>query len=89
MLSILPEQVKMDAAVAEYPDLPMDTLLSMEGNLPFAWVTKDLSRSGVFGDPTVATKEKGDRILQSLSDGWVQVIQDIHAFRQPQAFSRD
>lgn len=88
MLSILPEQVKMEKAVAEYPDLPADTLLSMEGNLPFAWVTKDLSRSGVFGDPTVATKEKGDRILQSLSDGWVQVIQDIHAFRQPQAFNR-
>jgi creatinine amidohydrolase len=80
MLSILPSQVKMEKAVAEYPDLPTDTLLSMEGNLPFAWVTKDLSKTGVFGDPTVATTEKGSRILDSLSDGWVQVIQEIYNF---------
>jgi len=89
MLSILPDQVKMDQAVAEYPDLPQDTLLSMEGRLPFAWATKDLSKTGVFGDPTVATKEKGDRILDSVSDGWVQVIKDIYAFRQPQTFDQD
>jgi creatinine amidohydrolase len=57
----------------------------MEGNLPFAWTTWDLSRSGTIGDPTTATKEKGDRILESLAKGWVQVIQDIYRFRQPQA----
>ena len=55
----------------------------MEGKLPFAWLTKELSTSGVMGDATVATKEKGDRILQSVADGWVRVIQDIHKFRQP------
>ncbi|WP_196797420.1 creatininase family protein [Gloeocapsa sp. PCC 7428] len=86
MLSILPEQVKMQAAIAEYPELPEDSLLSMEGKLPFAWTTRDLSRSGVLGDPTVATKEKGDRILESVSDGWVKAIADIYKFRQPQAW---
>ena len=45
---------------------------------------RELSQSGVIGDATVATKEKGDRLLESLSDGWVQVIQDIYTFRQPQ-----
>lgn len=90
MLSILPKQVKMDRAETEYPHgLPVDSLLSMEGNLPFAWMTRDLSRSGTIGDPTVATQEKGDRILESASDGWVQVIQDIYAFRQPQAWRAD
>ncbi|MBD1921721.1 creatininase family protein [Microcoleus sp. FACHB-831] len=87
MLSLLPEQVKMEKAVAEYPQgLPEDSLLSMEGKLPFAWLTRDLSQSGVIGDPTVATKEKGDRLLESVSDGWVQVIKDIYKFRQPQAW---
>ena len=86
LLSILPEQVKMEAAVSEYPQgLPEDSLLSMEGKLPFAWTTRDLSQTGVIGDPTVATKEKGDRILESVSDGWVQVIKDIYVFCQPQA----
>jgi creatinine amidohydrolase len=87
MLSILPDQVRMDAAVAEYPsDLPKDSLLSMEGNLPFAWTTRDLSRSGTLGDPTNATKEKGDRLLESLVHSWVQVIKEIYTFRQPQVW---
>lgn len=85
MLAILPEQVKMNQAVAEYPpEQPEGSLLSMEGKLSFAWVTRDLSKSGVVGDPTVATKEKGLSILESVSDGWVQVIQDIYAFHQAQ-----
>lgn len=85
LLSLLPEQVKMDKAVKEYPtDLPKDSLLTMEGRLRFAWLTQELSISGVIGDATTATKEKGDRLLESLSDGWVQVIQDVYKFRQPQ-----
>ena len=84
MLSLLPEQVKMDRAVKEYPQrLPEDSLLSMEGKLPFAWLTKELSQSGVMGDATAATREKGDRILESVADGWVQVIKDVYHFRQP------
>lgn len=84
MLSLLPEQVQMNQAVKEYPQgLPENSLLDMEGKLPFAWLTKELSKSGVMGDATAATKEKGDRILQSVADGWVQVIQDIYKFQQP------
>lgn len=86
LLSILPQQVKMERAVAEYPhDLPQNSLLSMDGKLPFAWVTQELSESGVLGDATVATKEKGDMLLESVSDGWVRVIEDVYKFRQPQA----
>lgn len=89
LLSILPDQVKMDRAVAEYPPaLPDDSLLSLEGKLPFAWMTRDVSQSGVLGDPTTATREKGDRILESLADGWVQAIEDIHRFQQPQAWQK-
>lgn len=85
MLAILPEQVKMDAAIAEYPpEQPEGSLLSIEGKLSFAWATRDLSKSGVVGDPTVATKEKGDRILESVSDGWVRVIKDVYGFQKPQ-----
>jgi creatinine amidohydrolase len=87
MLSILPEQVRMEAAVPEYPaDLPTEGLLSMEGNLPFAWMTRDLTQSGVLGDPTTASAEKGNRLLHTLTQGWVQVIQDIYHFQQPKAW---
>lgn len=84
MLSLLPERVKMERAVTEYPQrLPENSLLSMEGKLPFAWLTKELSKSGVMGDARAATKDKGDRILESVADGWVKVIEDIYRFRQP------
>jgi creatinine amidohydrolase len=84
MLSLLPQQVQMDKAVKEYPQgLPENSLLDMEGKLPFAWLTKELSKTGVMGDATVATREKGDRILESLAKGWVQVIQDVYKFQQP------
>ncbi len=86
MMAILPEQVRHELAVCEYPQgLPTDGLLSMEGALPFAWVTRDLTRSGVLGDATVASRAKGDRLLAALTQGWVEVITAIHQFRQPAA----
>ncbi|MEA5420592.1 creatininase family protein [Spirulina sp. CCNP1310] len=85
MLKLLPKQVRMNQAVREYPpDLPPDSLLSLEGQLPFAWVTQDISKSGVIGDPTVATPAKGDQILTDLVAGWVKVLTEIHAFQPPQ-----
>lgn len=88
MLSILPEQVKMDRAVVEYPHgLPADSVLSMEGQLPFAWTTQELTSSGVLGDATVATAEKGEMILESLAKSWVRVFEDVYKFRQPQCFN--
>jgi creatinine amidohydrolase len=89
MLAMLPEQVKMSAAVAEYPPEPQQgSLLSLEGKLPVAWVTRDISKSGVIGDATVASKDKGDRILESVATGWVQVIKDIYLYRQPQVWKQ-
>ena len=84
LLSLLPNQVKMEKAVTEYPQgLPKDSLLSMEGKLPFAWLTKELSQSGVIGDARAATKEKGDQLLESVSNSWAKLIKDIYQFEQP------
>ncbi|MDJ1180936.1 creatininase family protein [Roseofilum sp. BLCC_M91] len=82
LLSLLPEQVHMERAVKEYPQgLPgADSSLSLEGKLPFAWATHELSQSGVFGDPTGATAEIGDRLLDSLAQSWAQVLQDVYDF---------
>jgi creatinine amidohydrolase len=87
MLSLLPEQVKIERAVREYPQgLPENSLLTMEGKLPFAWLTKELTKSGVMGDATNASKEKGDRLLESVANGWVQAIIDVYRFRQPKLY---
>jgi creatinine amidohydrolase len=87
MLAILPELVQMDRAVTEYPyGLPENSMLSMEGANPFAWVMRDLSQSGVLGDAKAATREKGEKLLDSLVDGWTQLIEDIYKFEQPKAY---
>lgn len=86
MLALMPDQVRLDQARTEFPqDLPKASWLTMEGALPFAWLTRDLSVSGVLGDPTVATAEKGEQLLTSLVTGWTTVIKDVYQFRQPQA----
>ncbi|BAZ27580.1 creatininase [Cylindrospermum sp. NIES-4074] len=85
MLAILPELVQLDKAVAEYPpEQTESSLISWEGKLPVSWVTRDISKSGVIGDATTASQEKGSRILESVANGWVQVIRDIYAFQLPQ-----
>ncbi len=84
LMALAPELVRTDRFAAEYPaGLPQDGLLSMEGALPFAWLTSDVSKSGVLGDPRLATREKGERLLESLADGWARTIADMHRFVQP------
>ena len=67
MLAVKPGLVHLDRAVKEYPAIPK----SLE-SLPIPW--KDFCRSGVLGDPTVATSEKGKKILQRLIDNTVETI---------------
>lgn len=81
MLALLPEQVDMEKAVQEFPKpFADDSLLSLEGRLPMAWTMDDLSKSGVVGNATAATAAKGTAILESVSDGWVRVLEEIFAF---------
>ncbi|MEL7226449.1 MAG: creatininase family protein [Cyanobacteria bacterium P01_D01_bin.36] len=81
MMALLPEYVDTSKAVRELPrSFAPGSLLSLEGRLPTAWVMEDLSRSGVVGDATVATAEKGEAILASVVAGWVQVFEEIYRF---------
>ena len=72
MLAIAPERVNMDRAVREKPSIPEP--LSFEPNgiatISFAWNARDLTESGVIGDPTLATAETG----RALLDFTTQVI---------------
>lgn len=82
LLSLLPDAVKMNEAVAEYPEQRLkDGLISLEGKLPVSWITRDISHSGVIGDATVANREKGDRILEDLAQGWIEAITAVHRFQ--------
>ncbi|MFZ9739110.1 MAG: creatininase family protein [Prochlorotrichaceae cyanobacterium] len=84
MLALLPDTVKIERAVAEYPPaLTPYPHLSWEGACPITWMTRDLSQTGTIGDPTTASAEKGEQMLNALSAAWQQIITEIYAFEFP------
>ncbi|CAF0983501.1 unnamed protein product [Rotaria sp. Silwood1] len=82
MLTFLNKYVRMNLAEKEYPSMCMSdkNLLGIEGGLACAWVTKDLSQSGVVGDPTGATQDKGEKILASLIASFKKLLEEIDVF---------
>jgi creatinine amidohydrolase len=75
--------VHMDKAVCAYPPELVGSMLSLEGAHPYSWVTQDISASGVIGDATIANREMGKQIMDTLVAGWVQLWRDIYHFRRP------
>ena len=70
MLHLRPDLVRMDRAVREYPPISLDYMMS---SLPMG----ALSESGVFGDATVASAEKGERWLRACVKRVVQVWREF------------
>lgn len=81
MLAGAPELVRMDRAVCEYPtQVDAPGVLRPEGAAAvFAWKTSDISQSGVMGDATLATVEKGVRWLDESSAALAQKIERLLA----------
>lgn len=61
--------------------------LSLEGALPTAWLTEDLSANGTIGDPRAAGVEKGHRIVEHWVEGLAGVLREIGAFAFPERTS--
>jgi creatinine amidohydrolase len=84
VLALAPDAVHMDRA--EPGDDRVRKLygelehLSLEGALPTAWLTRDLSENGVIGDPTNASAERGERALAHLAAGLSKVFAEICEF---------
>lgn len=81
MLALAPDTVHMDQAVANYPPEFPIKLLSADGRPACAWTSRDFGPTGVIGDPTTATREQGDAILDTLANSWVQVLTELYHLR--------
>ncbi|MDG2166402.1 MAG: creatininase family protein [Opitutales bacterium] len=66
MLDIWPESVDMSKATCEYPASIDDSgeLRPEDAPATFAWASCDVSKSGVMGDATKGTVEKGKRWME-------------------------
>ncbi|TVR14271.1 MAG: creatininase family protein [Phormidium sp. GEM2.Bin31] len=80
MLALMPEQVRMKQAVTEYPP-QQPGRLGCKGPLTFSWLSHDISTSGVVGDATAASQEKGEAILDLLATGWCELIEEVYHFQ--------
>lgn len=81
MLALAPDTVHMERAEAAFPPVFPSKILSADGRPACAWVARDFGPSGVIGDPTTATREQGEAILDSLANSWVQAITELHAMQ--------
>ncbi|MBE0342370.1 creatininase family protein [Paenibacillus sp. 28ISP30-2] len=72
VMSIKPDWVQKEFLVKELPDMYSYRFLTLEGKIRFAWKMADISATGIAGDATMATPEKGriiqDRITAILSE---------------------
>ena len=50
---------------------------SWEGEAPTAWLTGDISRTGVIGDPRGATVERGRGLFERLVEAWERRLRSL------------
>ena len=76
MLALKPELVG-DERPYEALDEQIPEGLSLEGNAPTAWLTEDLSRSGVIGDSRGANENLGNDLKNLLVNHWYKMIMNL------------
>jgi creatinine amidohydrolase len=83
MLALKPELVHMEKASKEKPLKFTEESgykhLKLTGSkgIEFSWLIDDVSNSGVIGDPTKASAELGQEVLQSLVEKICEVLREI------------
>lgn len=82
-LALRPDLVDMNLAVREISYRPSESywtdLIAGDGPLAMMEFWSQLSESGVMGDPTTATAEKGRALLDAAADGLVQLVDELLA----------
>lgn len=87
-LALRPDLVDMKQAVHELSHRPSKNywtdLVAGEGPLLMMEHWSRLSESGVMGDPTKATAEKGSALLEAAANGIVELVDELLARESPQ-----
>lgn len=80
MMALSPERIRQDKLVAEYPKLQLKALTLEGGFSNIGWETDDLSQTGMLGDATAATAEKGEARINALIPKLVQLLTEVSYF---------
>lgn len=78
-LLIRPESVDMSKAKREEPELAQPLSFETEdlARVSFGWRAEELTKSGVIGDPTTASRETGSVLLNFVADTISKVINEL------------
>jgi creatinine amidohydrolase len=84
MLARYPQHVRKDAIADFRPhSIAMEKQyrwLSAHRPVPFAWQAQDLHPSGAAGDATLASAEKGERLLDHGAQAFCELLADVDTF---------
>ncbi|GAA1705531.1 creatininase family protein [Microbacterium sediminicola] len=87
MLALAPELVRMECAEAGGIGVAREfgrfQHLTLEGVVPSAWLTDDVTHNGILGDPTTASREVGDVLVDVWSTRLAEAFGEIAGFRYP------
>ncbi|MDO9061255.1 MAG: creatininase family protein, partial [Bradyrhizobium sp.] len=84
MLARYPQHVRKDAIADFRPrSIAMEKQYrwrSAHRPVPFAWQAQDLHPSGAAGDATLASAEKGERLLDHGAKAFCELLADVDTF---------
>lgn len=84
VLALRPHLVDMSKAVTHFANFPQSAPpLFFFGPAMAAWLSRDWSGTGVFGDATLGTADKGEAILEAATRRLAALITDISRFEIP------
>ncbi len=81
MLYLRPDLVEMAAAARNVPEgLAPNRYVRFGGAVSFGWLSNDFGLSGVIGDPTGATAERGKALFEGAVEAFTGALREIAAF---------
>jgi creatinine amidohydrolase/Fe(II)-dependent formamide hydrolase-like protein len=79
-MAVKPDWVREGKRIREVPDVAPYRYLTLEGKIRFVWVMADISESGISGDATGATAEKGKIMLGRIAANLAEALKEMCAF---------
>ncbi|MFN3266785.1 MAG: creatininase family protein [Deinococcales bacterium] len=80
VLYLEPQLVDMRQAIRYYPNIPEGSLGLTGTAATVSWLTRDWSPTGVLGDPTLATPERGAARLEAATTALARVLLEMSRF---------
>lgn len=81
LMALRPELVKREELVATFPSeqLRHNKYVTVFGPVNMGWITTDITATGVIGDATKGTPEKGAKLLDFAGKKLVEIFREIEA----------